>query len=188
MWETIYGMALAYPLVCFIFVPVYLNLGITSVYQYLDMRWVKFDSNRITFININSSLIQTNEINKFCDTNTVWMRQMFSWKYFCLQIQIEIGPSPGIGYFYFSQHIHYGHHHVYTLRCFEYGGGHPIYSIIFGDDRPRHYIHYFWQSEERNYGRCYPRVRIVVFFTQLKKHNVSSWWIDFDLIRSSSRT
>ncbi|CAD1475249.1 unnamed protein product [Heterotrigona itama] len=39
MWETIYGMLLAYPIVCFIFVPVYYSLGITSVYQYLDMRF-----------------------------------------------------------------------------------------------------------------------------------------------------
>ncbi|XP_050306716.1 sodium-coupled monocarboxylate transporter 1 [Anthonomus grandis grandis] len=39
MWETLYGMVLAYPIVCFIFVPVYFNLGITSVYQYLDMRF-----------------------------------------------------------------------------------------------------------------------------------------------------
>ncbi|XP_046753749.1 sodium-coupled monocarboxylate transporter 1 [Diprion similis] len=39
MWETLYGMVLAYPIVCFIFVPVYYNLGITSVYQYLDMRF-----------------------------------------------------------------------------------------------------------------------------------------------------
>ncbi|KAK0183045.1 hypothetical protein PV327_001123 [Microctonus hyperodae] len=39
MWETLYGMLLAYPIVCFIFVPVYYNLGITSVYQYLDMRF-----------------------------------------------------------------------------------------------------------------------------------------------------
>uniref|UniRef100_A0A1I8Q3V8 Sodium/solute symporter n=1 Tax=Stomoxys calcitrans TaxID=35570 RepID=A0A1I8Q3V8_STOCA len=39
MWEIIYGMASAYPLVCFIFVPVYFNLGITSVYQYLDLRF-----------------------------------------------------------------------------------------------------------------------------------------------------
>lgn len=38
MWETIYGMLLAYPIVCFVFVPVYYHLGITSVYQYLDMR------------------------------------------------------------------------------------------------------------------------------------------------------
>ena len=38
MWETLYGMMLAYPIVCFIFVPVYYSLGITSVYQYLDMR------------------------------------------------------------------------------------------------------------------------------------------------------
>ncbi|XP_011880679.1 PREDICTED: sodium-coupled monocarboxylate transporter 2 isoform X2 [Vollenhovia emeryi] len=39
MWETLYGMLLAYPIVCFIFVPVYYNLGITSVYQYLDLRF-----------------------------------------------------------------------------------------------------------------------------------------------------
>lgn len=39
MWETIYGMLLAYPIVCFVFVPVYYSLGITSVYQYLDMRF-----------------------------------------------------------------------------------------------------------------------------------------------------
>lgn len=38
MWETIYGLVTAYPIVCFVFVPVYLNLGITSVYQYLDLR------------------------------------------------------------------------------------------------------------------------------------------------------
>ncbi|XP_060529145.1 sodium-coupled monocarboxylate transporter 1 [Cylas formicarius] len=39
MWETLYGMVLAYPIVCYIFVPVYFSLGITSVYQYLDMRF-----------------------------------------------------------------------------------------------------------------------------------------------------
>ncbi|XP_076765294.1 sodium-coupled monocarboxylate transporter 2 [Xylocopa sonorina] len=39
MWETIYGMLLAYPIVCYVFVPVYYSLGITSVYQYLDMRF-----------------------------------------------------------------------------------------------------------------------------------------------------
>ncbi|ERL88445.1 hypothetical protein D910_05831 [Dendroctonus ponderosae] len=39
MWETLYGMVLAYPIVCFVFVPVYFSLGITSVYQYLDMRF-----------------------------------------------------------------------------------------------------------------------------------------------------
>ena len=38
MWETLYGMLLSYPIVCFVFVPVYYSLGITSVYQYLDMR------------------------------------------------------------------------------------------------------------------------------------------------------
>lgn len=39
MWETLYGMLLAYPVVIFIFVPVYFSLGITSVYQYIDMRF-----------------------------------------------------------------------------------------------------------------------------------------------------
>ncbi|CAH1111192.1 unnamed protein product [Psylliodes chrysocephalus] len=39
MWETLYGMVLAYPIVCFIFVPVYFSLGITSVYQYLHLRF-----------------------------------------------------------------------------------------------------------------------------------------------------
>ncbi|KAJ8684371.1 hypothetical protein QAD02_020163, partial [Eretmocerus hayati] len=39
MWETLYGMLLAYPIVCFVFVPVYYNLGVTSVYQYLYMRF-----------------------------------------------------------------------------------------------------------------------------------------------------
>lgn len=38
MWEIIYGMMSAYPIVCFMFVPVYFNLGITSVYQYIDLR------------------------------------------------------------------------------------------------------------------------------------------------------
>lgn len=39
MWEVIYGMVNAYPIVCFVFVPVYFNLGITSVYQYIDLRF-----------------------------------------------------------------------------------------------------------------------------------------------------
>ncbi|XP_063239969.1 sodium-coupled monocarboxylate transporter 1 [Bacillus rossius redtenbacheri] len=39
MWETLYGMICAYPIVCFVFVPVYYSLGITSVYQYLDLRF-----------------------------------------------------------------------------------------------------------------------------------------------------
>jgi len=39
MWETLYGMIIAFPIVCFFFVPVYYSLGITSVYQYLDMRY-----------------------------------------------------------------------------------------------------------------------------------------------------
>lgn len=36
MWETLYGMILAYPIVMFVFVPVYYSLGITSVYQVTD--------------------------------------------------------------------------------------------------------------------------------------------------------
>lgn len=39
MWETLYGMVNAYPIVCFIFIPVYFNLGITSVYQYIELRF-----------------------------------------------------------------------------------------------------------------------------------------------------
>lgn len=39
MWEIIFGMAFAYILVCFVFVPVYISLGITSIYQYLDLRF-----------------------------------------------------------------------------------------------------------------------------------------------------
>lgn len=38
MWETIYGMMNAYPIVLYMFIPVYFSLGITSVYQYLDLR------------------------------------------------------------------------------------------------------------------------------------------------------
>lgn len=38
MWETLLGYVTAYPVVCFVFIPVYFNLGITSAYQYLDMR------------------------------------------------------------------------------------------------------------------------------------------------------
>lgn len=33
MWETMYGMCLAFPVVAYCFVPVYFTLGITSVYQ-----------------------------------------------------------------------------------------------------------------------------------------------------------
>uniref|UniRef100_A0A1L8DES3 Putative sodium/solute symporter n=1 Tax=Nyssomyia neivai TaxID=330878 RepID=A0A1L8DES3_9DIPT len=39
MWETLYGMVAAYPVVLFVFIPVYYSLGITSVYQYLDLRY-----------------------------------------------------------------------------------------------------------------------------------------------------
>ncbi|XP_059050503.1 sodium-coupled monocarboxylate transporter 2 [Achroia grisella] len=41
MWETLYGVVLAFPLVCFLFVPVYYRLHTNSVYEYLQMR---FDS------------------------------------------------------------------------------------------------------------------------------------------------
>ncbi|KAJ2940557.1 hypothetical protein O0L34_g6492 [Tuta absoluta] len=45
MWETLYGMALAFPLVCWIFIPVYYRLQTNSVYEYLQMRfgtnWVR---------------------------------------------------------------------------------------------------------------------------------------------------
>ncbi|XP_068085394.1 sodium-coupled monocarboxylate transporter 2 [Anabrus simplex] len=39
MWETLYGSIISYPIVCFLFLPVYFSLGITSIYQYLDMRF-----------------------------------------------------------------------------------------------------------------------------------------------------
>ncbi|KAM7249475.1 hypothetical protein ACFE04_000068 [Oxalis oulophora] len=39
LWETLYGILLAFPLVMYFFIPVYFSLGITSVYQYLDMRF-----------------------------------------------------------------------------------------------------------------------------------------------------
>ncbi|XP_058467270.1 sodium-coupled monocarboxylate transporter 1-like [Malaya genurostris] len=39
MWETLYGIITAYPIVCFVFIPVYFDLGITSVYQYLELRF-----------------------------------------------------------------------------------------------------------------------------------------------------
>lgn len=39
MWETIYGMVNAYPIVAFVFIPVYFNLKITSVYQYIELRF-----------------------------------------------------------------------------------------------------------------------------------------------------
>lgn len=39
MWETLYGYLSAYPVVCFVFIPVYFSLGITSAYQYLDKRY-----------------------------------------------------------------------------------------------------------------------------------------------------
>ncbi|XP_060807064.1 sodium-coupled monocarboxylate transporter 2 [Amyelois transitella] len=39
MWETLYGIILAFPLVCFLFVPVYYRLHTNSVYEYLHMRF-----------------------------------------------------------------------------------------------------------------------------------------------------
>lgn len=39
MWETLYGMVNSYPIVAFVFIPVYFSLGVTSVYQYLDLRF-----------------------------------------------------------------------------------------------------------------------------------------------------
>lgn len=45
MWETLYGMVLAFPLVCWVFIPVYYRLNTNSVYEYLQMRfgsiWVR---------------------------------------------------------------------------------------------------------------------------------------------------
>lgn len=45
MWETLYGIIIAFPLVCWIFVPVYYRLHTNSVYEYLQMRfgsrWVR---------------------------------------------------------------------------------------------------------------------------------------------------
>lgn len=39
MWETIFGMITAYPIICFVFIPVYFNLKLTSVYQYIEIRF-----------------------------------------------------------------------------------------------------------------------------------------------------
>lgn len=38
MWETIYGISTALPLVCVVFLPVFGKLQILSVYKYLEMR------------------------------------------------------------------------------------------------------------------------------------------------------
>lgn len=38
MFEIIYGMMTALPLACFIFLPVFFRLRMTSVYHYLEMR------------------------------------------------------------------------------------------------------------------------------------------------------
>jgi solute carrier family 5 (sodium-coupled monocarboxylate transporter), member 8/12 len=57
-------MMSAYPIVCFVFIPVYFSLGITSVYQYLDLRYVinnRFESyvlhNNLIF-RFNSRLVR----------------------------------------------------------------------------------------------------------------------------------
>ncbi|CAG4970685.1 unnamed protein product [Colias eurytheme] len=39
MWETLYGMILAFPIVCWVFIPVYFRLQTNSVYEYLEMRF-----------------------------------------------------------------------------------------------------------------------------------------------------
>ncbi|XP_026313647.1 sodium-coupled monocarboxylate transporter 1-like [Hyposmocoma kahamanoa] len=39
MWETLYGIALAFPIVCWVFIPVYYRLHTNSVYEYLQMRF-----------------------------------------------------------------------------------------------------------------------------------------------------
>ncbi|XP_068625617.1 sodium-coupled monocarboxylate transporter 1 [Battus philenor] len=45
MWETLYGVMLAFPIVCWLFIPVYYRLHTNSVYEYLKMRfgsnWVR---------------------------------------------------------------------------------------------------------------------------------------------------
>lgn len=39
MFECIYGIMIAYPIVMWMFVPVYYRLQLTSVYEYLDIRF-----------------------------------------------------------------------------------------------------------------------------------------------------
>ncbi|KAG8227199.1 hypothetical protein J437_LFUL003405 [Ladona fulva] len=39
MWELLYGIILSFPIVAFVFVPVYYDLRVTSVYQYLELRF-----------------------------------------------------------------------------------------------------------------------------------------------------
>lgn len=56
MWETLYGMVTAYPIVSYIFIPVYFSLGITSVYQYLDLRYFFKQYFQSIFYNISISL------------------------------------------------------------------------------------------------------------------------------------
>ncbi|XP_055590140.1 sodium-coupled monocarboxylate transporter 1-like [Uranotaenia lowii] len=56
MWETLYGMMTAYPIVCFVFIPVYFDLGITSVYQYLELR---FDSRLVRCLASGTYIMRT---------------------------------------------------------------------------------------------------------------------------------
>ncbi|XP_046383633.1 sodium-dependent multivitamin transporter [Ischnura elegans] len=39
MWETVYGIILSLPIIAFVFLPIYYDLGVTSVYQYLELRF-----------------------------------------------------------------------------------------------------------------------------------------------------
>lgn len=38
MWQAVLGILTAFPIVCFIFLPVYFNLYIISIYHYLELR------------------------------------------------------------------------------------------------------------------------------------------------------
>lgn len=38
MWQALLGILTAFPIVCFIFLPVYFNLYIISIYHYLELR------------------------------------------------------------------------------------------------------------------------------------------------------
>lgn len=50
MWETLYGMILAFPLVCFFFVPIYYSLGITSVYQVCSFELFNWNPYNIKYL------------------------------------------------------------------------------------------------------------------------------------------
>ncbi|XP_050681923.1 sodium-coupled monocarboxylate transporter 1 [Leptidea sinapis] len=39
LWETLYGMILAFPVVCCVFIPVFFRLHTNSVYEYLELRF-----------------------------------------------------------------------------------------------------------------------------------------------------